>query len=156
MKVDWQEICNLQLIDHSKLLLDSYKLLLGKDLITLSDSSEQNALNLYNSSVVILSHDGTQDPKFTYANSTAQELWEIPWQKFLGMPSKYSAEADEREQRELLLKEVAEKGFIEDYKGIRISSSGKRFYIEGVTVWNLIKDGQKVGQAATFGEGEFL
>ena len=153
---DWQDIKSDKLIQHSRLLADSYKMLTGKDLIPQDNDYGSLAEKLYHSDLVILSHDGAADPCFTYANLTGQKLWEFPWEKFIGMPSKYSAEADEREQREMLLREVAAKGYIEDYKGIRISKSGKRFYIEGVTVWNLIQAGKKVGQAAVFGNWEFL
>lgn len=42
-------------------------------------------------------------------------------------------------------------GFIDDYSGIRISASGKRFMIERATVWNVFDaDGILHGQAATF------
>jgi len=47
---------------------------------------------------------------------------------------------------------VAEKqGYYSGYRGIRISSTGKRFLVEDATVWNVV-DGQgiRVGQAATF------
>ena len=153
---DWNDIKSEALAEHSRLLIGSYRLLTGKELIQEELTAEETAEKLYSSSNVLLSHDGKEEPCFTYANKTAQSLWEIPWTDFIGMPSKYSAEADEREQRELLLREVSSKGYIEDYKGIRVSKTGKRFYIEGVTVWNLLKDGKKVGQAASFGEWQFL
>jgi hypothetical protein len=42
-------------------------------------------------------------------------------------------------------------GYIDDYAGVRVSRTGRRFLIEGATVWNLIEtDGRLVGQAATF------
>ena len=45
--------------------------------------------------------------------------------------------------------EVAEKGYIDSYQGIRVSSSGKRFMVENSIVWNLIDEaGQRHGQAA--------
>ena len=42
-------------------------------------------------------------------------------------------------------------GFVDDYQGIRISRTGKRFRIEQAIVWNLVDDqGRHAGQAATF------
>ena len=42
-------------------------------------------------------------------------------------------------------------GAIEDYAGVRVSANGRRFMIEGATVWNVVdEDGRYYGQAATF------
>ena len=42
-------------------------------------------------------------------------------------------------------------GYVDDYRGIRISKSGRRFRIEQAIVWNLIDAaGHLHGQAATF------
>jgi N-carbamoylputrescine amidase len=54
------------------------------------------------------------------------------------MPSRLTAEAPDREERARLLAEVTAKGFIDHYSGVRVSSSGRRFRIEGAVVWNLI------------------
>ena len=155
MQTPWSQIESEHIIKLSILLSNSYKLLTGRDL-EVSASNTDLAKTLYYSEKVILAHDGTENPCFTYANVTAQRLWEIPWNDFIGMPSKYSAEADERSQRQKLLNKVSEQGFIDDYQGIRISKSGKRFFIQGVTVWNLLKDNQKCGQAAAFNKWQFL
>ncbi|MEA3642760.1 MAG: MEKHLA domain-containing protein [Lamprobacter sp.] len=46
---------------------------------------------------------------------------------------------------------VAERGFIDDYRGVRVSASGRRFMIEQASVWNLTDaQGRPAGQAATF------
>ena len=58
-----------------------------------------------------------------------------------------------RDERAQLMTRAARDGFVDDYRGIRISSSGKRFLIERAIIWNLIDhDGQRVGQAATFSQ----
>ncbi len=55
------------------------------------------------------------------------------------------------DQRQRLLDDVVRQGFIENYGGVRISATGKRFRIDGATVWNLLDDqGEVVGQAAAF------
>jgi predicted DNA-binding protein (UPF0251 family) len=56
-----------------------------------------------------------------------------------------------------LLAAVAQRGFIDDYSGVRISKSGRRFHIARATVWNLLtEDGRPCGQAAMFDRWEFL
>ena len=52
---------------------------------------------------------------------------------------------------------VSAHGYIDDYVGVRISASGKRFLIEDAIVWNLI-DGQGAyhGQAAVFKKWTYL
>lgn len=67
------------------------------------------------------------------------------------MPSRLSAEAPLREERQALLERVSRDGFIDDYAGIRISARGTRFRIENAVVWNLIDAaGVRHGQAAMF------
>ena len=67
------------------------------------------------------------------------------------MPSRLTAEAPDRIERARLLAEVAARGSIDDYSGVRISRTGQRFRIEQATVWNLTDEtGQRCGQAATF------
>lgn len=58
-------------------------------------------------------------------------------------------------RRQRLLDSVRDKGFIDDYRGIRIAKSGRRFMIRNAVVWQLTDtDGAVQGQAATFGEWE--
>ncbi|HSG71683.1 MAG TPA: MEKHLA domain-containing protein, partial [Planctomycetaceae bacterium] len=62
-----------------------------------------------------------------------------------------------RDERARLMQRVTDEGFIDDYSGIRISATGKRFLIRRAVVWNLADaDWRYVGQAATFSEWEFL
>jgi hypothetical protein len=53
--------------------------------------------------------------------------------------------------------EIRTKGYMENYAGVRISASGKRFEIRQAVIWSL-KDGagQKVGEAAAFWDLETL
>jgi MEKHLA domain len=65
--------------------------------------------------------------------------------------SKLSAELENREERERLLNLVKRDGFATGYRGLRISKSGRRFWIENVTVWQLIDvSGALHGQAAIY------
>jgi hypothetical protein len=156
MFTSWEKICTTEIIAHSELIINTYSNLLCEELLPLTDSSEENAYNLYHFKSVILSHDGTANPLFTYANASAQKLWEIDWNEFIGLPSKYSAEEDRREERQKLLDGAAKNGYIKNYNGIRISKSKKRFSIEDAILWNLTKGKLKVGQAVVFDKWAFL
>ncbi|MDI3325725.1 MEKHLA domain-containing protein [Pontibacterium granulatum] len=116
-------------------------------------SAETLARALYDAPYVVLTHDGDSDPRFTYANRAAQQLWELEWEEIIGMPSRYSAEPDLREVRAAMLERVQRDGYIDDYQGIRISKTGKRFALGRTVVWNLTDaDDHYCGQAATFSE----
>ena len=143
--------------DHAKLLLQSFRTLTGRDFIPGAFDSEQEARLLFEAPFFVASHDGGEDPILTYGNRTALDLFELPWEEFTQTPSRYTAEEPERGERERLLASVAEKGDIDDYSGIRISRSGRRFEIRNATVWNLLdSSGEKVGQAATFEAWRYL
>ena len=51
----------------------------------------------------VLAHDTAADPRFTYANKAAQRCFEYPWTEFAGLPSRLSAEAPNRVERQALL-----------------------------------------------------
>lgn len=73
------------------------------------------------------------------------------------MPSRLSAEPVSREERARLLAEVSKNGFIDNYTGVRISRTGKRFLIEHAIVWNLLDEqGVYRGQAAMFRDWKYL
>jgi len=81
----------------------------------------------------------------------------LPWDELTRTPSRLTAEAPNRAERARLLAAVTASGFIDDYSGVRISKTGRRFKISRATVWNLLtEDNQPCGQAAMFGEWEFL
>lgn len=92
-----------------------------------------------------------------YGNRAALALWEMSWEELTRTPSRLTAEAPNREARAKLLEAVARRGFIDDYSGVRISKTGRRFRIARATVWNLLTgDNQPCGQAAMFDRWEFL
>ena len=130
------------------LLADSYARLLGKPLI---EPATDLAQALWNAPCAIVAHGTESDPVFFYGNRLALEVFEIAFEAFTRLPSRYSAEPLAREERARLLDRVSREGFIDDYAGIRISALGKRFRIEQAVVWNLIdRQGRLHGQAATF------
>jgi hypothetical protein len=142
---------------HAQLLNESYRYWLGQPLLTSQHSPQSLATRLYQAPFVLVSHGTEADPLFNYANLTAQKLWELDWTQFVGMPSRHSAEAVEQHQRARALSGASQTGFIADYSGIRISASGRRFYILNAVVWNLLDaQGNPRGQAATFSRWEYL
>lgn len=143
---------NAFLADHVAMLCASYQRLMGAELIVV-DSDRSTAEAVYRAPFVVLSHGTETDPIFNYANLAAQRLFEMTWTQITSLPSRFSAEPVSREERARLLAAVSEHGFINDYRGVRVSSSGRRFMIEQATVWNLNDaQGRPAGQAATFGQ----
>lgn len=143
-------------VSLARQIVSSYQRLLGKPLLN-SQDSRPLVEQLYQFPAVILAHNGGDDPCFTYANLTAQRLWGMGWDQLVGMPSRYSAEPDHRDSRAQLLAQVQAKGYIDNYRGIRISASGQRFEIQQAVVFNLLdREGKKVGQAATFADWQML
>ena len=56
-----------------------------------------------------------------------------------------------------MLAQAAARGFIDDYRGVRISAKGRRFLVRQALVWNVVDEaGRRRGQAATFSEWTHL
>ena len=141
---------------HVALLLASYRRLFNHSLIS-ADAGQDLARQAFSADFVLLSHDSNADPLFNYANQAALNLFEFSWQELIGMPSRFSAEPLLRTERERLLMEVAANGYIDDYSGVRIAKSGRRFEIKRAVVWNVYDDSQNYcGQAACFKDWVFL
>ena len=150
----WQEP---NWIAQTQLILDSFARLLGRELIDRYGTGLEQSQRLFEADFVVVSHNTADDPILNYGNQAALNLWETDLESLLSMPSRKTAEPVHRDERAELLRRVTEDGFIDDYQGIRISATGKRFRIDQAIVWNLIdNDGQKVGQAATFSDWEML
>lgn len=142
---------NAYLYEHAELLISSYLRVTGRELVVQKGSREEMARALYEAPYGVVSHGTGDDPVFNYGNRTALRLFEMSWQDFVALPSRKSAEAVNRVERQKLLDRVNKFGFVDGYQGARISSSGRRFRIEDTTVWN-VTDGSGVhyGQAAVF------
>ncbi|NJL64341.1 MAG: MEKHLA domain-containing protein [Methylacidiphilales bacterium] len=149
----WQQQA---IIIHSQRMLHSYQHWTGESLFDLSASPEDIAQNLFDAPFIVVSHGTEPDPIFNYGNSRALELWELSWQEFTRMPSRLSAEEIVQEDRQNLLAEAAIKGF-KKFPGVRISSTGKRFYIENITLWNVLDENkQQCGQAALYSQWKYV
>jgi hypothetical protein len=136
---------------------ESYKRVTGRDLIDPGLADPDAARALFEAPFALLSHDTGADPILTYANRSALDLFELTWERLVVMPSRLTAEAPQRVEREELLRAVRDRGFVEGYAGVRVSARGRRFMIEGGIVWNLA-DGTGCirGQAASFGQWRSL
>jgi len=144
-------------IAHTQILLDSYHRWVGRELLDRSGSLAEQAERLFHVPFVVVSHGTESDPILNYGNQTALELWEMDTPTLLQTPSRYTAEPLHRDERARLLERTTRNGYVDDYQGIRISATGRRFRIDRATVWNLVDaTGQRVGQAATFSAWQFL
>ena len=143
-------------VQHVQMLLDSYLHWTGEELIPREDP-ESDSQKVFEAPFVVVSHSKEADPVLNYGNLEALKLWEMTWDSFIKTPSRLTAEIINREERFRLLEDVEKKGFSNDYRGIRISSTGRRFEIQQAVVWNL-RDaaGQYAGQAATFKKWTYL
>ena len=142
---------------HAERLRRAFHALSGRDLIDPALAPEAAADALFHAPFAALSPDAVPDPLLTYGNWRALELFELTWEELIQMPSRYTAEAPDRAERARRLAEVAARGFIDDYSGVRIARTGRRFLIQRATVWNLTDDqGRLGGQAATFREWRYV
>ena len=146
-----------RLVKHIDYLLKSYLRWTGRELIPPASAPYERAKALYEQPFVVLSHGTQADPILNYGNKAALDLWELTWDEFTKMPSRLTAEPVNREDRDRLLEQVRQNGFIDTYTGVRITGSGRRFLIEQGTVWNIIDEKNNyVGQAATFSEWKYI
>jgi hypothetical protein len=132
------------------LLSGSYQRLVGQSLAAWSPVGADLVDWLYREApFAVLAQDAREDPTFVYANVAAQRRFEYSWEEFRGLPSRLSAPPADRSARERLLAGVLRDGYFEGYRGLRESATGRRFWIEDVTIWNLADaDGPIRGQAA--------
>jgi MEKHLA domain len=152
--VPWDEP---RIVEWSQLLLDSYRHWIGQDLIKRTADAKQRARTLFEASAVVVSHGVEADPILNYGNQTALDLWELSWAQFSKTPSRLTAEPDDRAERERMLTQARAKGYYDGYRGVRISSTGKRFLVERALIWTVIDpDGRPIGQAATFYQWSYL
>ena len=129
-----------------RLILDSHERLVGTCL------APAGVRWLYETApFCVVAHDTAADPRFVYANRAAQRCFEYSWEEFTALPSRLSAGPADRAERQALLDQVARTGWASGYRGLRVAKSGRRFWIEDGTVWQLVDAAGVVrGQAATF------
>ncbi len=137
-------IANLSAGSRRRLIVSSFERLTGRRLLGEGE-------DLWSAKRAVVAHGLEADPIFFYGNHLALELFETDVSDFVRMPSRLSAEPLERDERARLLARVSKTGFIDNYSGVRISATGRRFRIDQAVVWTLIDEtGRLHGQAATF------
>ena len=141
-----------QLLGLTALLLESHKRLFQRPLIR-SQSIRLAAQELFVLDQVVLCHDGSEDPRFLYANRAALQLFSRNWEQMVGMPSRLSASANQRLSRREQLELARRQDKLENYSGVRVNSQGRRFQIRGARIWSLIdQERHYSGQAACFSQ----
>jgi hypothetical protein len=142
------------LAPHVVHLLRSYQQLLGRDMIDPTLSMIEQARILFEAPFAVVSHNAAnagEEPIFNYGNQTALDLFAMTWEEFTRLPSRLSAEPVHQAERARLFERVRAQGYIDDYRGVRIAGTGRRFWIENATVWTLHDEtGHLYGQAALF------
>lgn len=144
-------------IEWSQLLLDSFRRWTGRELLERAGDPSYQAHALFLSPFVVVSHGAEEDPLLNYGNQMALDLWELPWDQFVQTPSRLTAEPINRAEREWMLEQAKVRGYLDTYRGVRITSTGRRFLVDNVRIWNVVDgEGQRVGQAASFSQWTWL
>lgn len=140
------------------LIASSFERLVGRPLVEMRETGPEPGHGpddivsaLWHAPRAIVAHGTQDDPLFFFGNRCALGAFDYDVAGFVGTPSRFSAEAPLREERQALLDRVSRDGYIDDYSGIRITSAGRRFRIGPAIVWNILDEqGVRYGQAATF------
>jgi hypothetical protein len=143
---------------HALLMLRCLKELSGIDVLAEEKLTGADlGKKIFFGDFFLLSHQGGEGARLNYANAFVLDAWELGWEQMSGMPSSHTAREDRREAREELMRQVREKGYITNYSGIRMSRTGKEFWIREGVVWNLRDtSGGPYGQAAYFRRIEMI
>jgi len=145
------------IVEWSQLLLNSFHHWTERELIERAGDLECQAHALFQSTFVVVSHGMEEDPLLNYGNHVALELWEMTWEQLIMTPSRLTAEPVNRAERESMLEQARTLGYLDTYRGVRITSTGRRFLVENAFIWNVVNGkGQRVGQAATFSQWTWL
>lgn len=81
------------------LLLHSYQRAFGRPLITAAQAGRSKRLicqELFACGFPVLAHGTGKDPKLSYANAAALQLWETDWHELIGLPSRLTAPDSEQ------------------------------------------------------------
>ncbi|MFM8379751.1 MAG: MEKHLA domain-containing protein [Planctomycetia bacterium] len=133
-------------------ILDSYRRLLGRDLVERSGDAAEDARRLFDLPLAVLAHDMSPQPLLDWANQAAARAFDAAPEALLGRPSAETAPADAVADRRALFDVLARQGFVTGYSGVRVSLTGRRFVIDDVTVLEVTDAaGRPAGHAAVIG-----
>jgi hypothetical protein len=147
------------MVAWTELLLDSHERLVGRSLLSGEGTALERSRRLYTAPFVVVSHGTETDPIFNYGNRSALDLWGLSWGELVRFPSRATVAGIDTGgiERENMLARARKLGFIDNYRGVRVSRSGRRFSIERAVVWNVLDRADVYrGQAATFASWTFL
>ena len=148
---------NQFLANHVGRLLASLRHWTGRELVDPKLPAVEQARRIFAAPFALLSHNTAADPILNYGNRAAMQLFEMSWEDLMQTPSRLTAEPVHRDERARLLDRVTRQGYIDDYRGVRISKTGRRFLIDKATVWTVLDErGAPFGQAATFSAWHYL
>ena len=144
----------------ARLLLQSHQRAFGQPLIAAALAGRSKRLlcqELFACGFPVLAHDTDKDPRLSYANAAALQLWETHWDELIGMPSRLTAPESERAERSNALGQAQRLDAVRNYRGRRISRQGRRFMINNARIWTLWDQEERVcGQAACFSDWWWL
>jgi len=148
---------NPAIVEWSQLLLNSFLHWTGRELLERVGGSDYQAHALFQSPFVVVSHGVEEDPLLNYGNQLALELWVMTWEDLTRTASRLTTEPMNRAEREWMLEQARTRGYLDTYRGVRITSTGRRFLVENALIWNVVDAaGRRVGQAATFSQWTWL
>ena len=148
---------NPAIMEWSQLLLNSFRHWTGHELLERAGDRASQAHALFLSPFVVVSHGMEEDPLLNYGNQVALELWEMTWENLTRTPSRLTAEPTNRAEREWMLEQAKARGYLDTYRGVRVTSTGRRFLVENALIWTVVDSaGSTVGQAATFSQWTWL
>ena len=137
---------------RAAMILDSFRRLIGHDLIERSGDAAEDARRLFDLPLAVLAHDTAPQPLLDWANLAAARAFDATPEALLGLPSSRTAPADAVADRRALFEVLARQGFVTGYSGERVSLKGRRFVIDDVTVLEVTDAaGQLAGHAAVIG-----
>tara|TARA_B110001454_G_scaffold209723_1_gene223504 strand:+ start:16525 stop:17010 length:486 start_codon:yes stop_codon:yes gene_type:complete len=140
--------------NRMQLIIDSYVRLTGRCLLPMT---EANPEKLWEAPFALVAHSTEADPIFFYGNKTAITLFATDASGLIAMPSRLSAKPINRAERSRLFERVAQHGFIDDYAGDRVTTTGWEFRIKQATVWTLFDNHNEIkGHAALFDDWTWL
>jgi hypothetical protein len=92
---------NSEQLALASIILASHQKGFGRPLLAGLRNSGQasQAQELFAAGAVVMAHGGGDDPRLIYANRAALQLWRRPWGAQVGLPSRLTAEPQERAGR---------------------------------------------------------
>ncbi len=129
---------NAYLGDFVVRVAESFRRVTGESLYALAGIDPAvPGLTAWTGRFALLCHRGDEAATLNYGNDLVLNLWACDWDMLVTMLSAATAPPDDRAERDGPTPRVARDGFVSGYSGRRLSTRGRLFLIEDVTVWRL-------------------